>query len=397
MNFKNIFFSTLLGLSLVACQNFNSAKGSNAAPEGHKTSSGASAHLNFEPKRDQLPFHPRGLDYDSTMSTLAFGSCANQDQPQPLWKTISDSNAQLFVFMGDNIYASSESQKPLKAQYQKLDKIPEYIAIREKVPFMAIWDDHDYGQNDGGADNPQKEEAKKDFLQYWRYVSDAIERNQQGLYHAKIFGPSNKLVQVIMLDTRWNRSPLVKSTVEGKKFEPTKDKKTTILGEEQWDWLEDELKEKADVRFIVSSIQVIPDGHTYEKWGNFPHEKERLFNLLKKTKAKNVVLLSGDRHIGSIAKTQIDGYGDLYEITASSINRPSNLEENDPTYLSPAFSKENFALANIDWENSKLTVELRNLKNEVVQSVDVPVKIEKRKPDPVKKEKKKKKRKKRRH
>lgn len=113
-------------------------------------------------------------------------------------------------------------------------------------------------------------------------------------------------------------------------------------------------------------------------------------------KTKNVVFISGDRHLGAISKTNIEGLGEVYEITASAINRPSNLIENDPSYLSPAFAQENFALAKIDWDQSKLIVELKNLKNEVVQSIDVPVKIEKRKPEPIKKEKKKK-RKKRRH
>lgn len=400
---NNKFYLALpLVLVLISCQ----TKGPHASPSSHESAevsshqktatgpNGASSHLSFVPAKNESPFVPRGLEYDSVLTTLAFGSCANQDQPQPLWKTILDNNPQLFVFMGDNIYASSPNQKPIKDQYKKMDKIPEYVAMREKVPFMATWDDHDFGQNDGGVDNPEKEEARKQFLAYWRYVNDATERKQKGLYHAKIFGPSHRLVQVIMLDTRWSRSPLEKSSNPSRKFEATQDKKTTILGEEQWEWLEEELREKADVRFIVSSIQVIPEDHGFEKWGNFPHEKQRLFQLIKKTNAKNVIFVSGDRHIGTISKTNLPGYGDLFEVTASSINRPTSLEESDKTYLFPSYNKENFGLAKIDWESSQFTFELKNLSNEVVQAVNIPVKLEKRKPEPIPKEKKKKRKKK---
>lgn len=400
MTFKKLFLTSVACLFVVSCQSTVIAQsGAKELTSAQKTISGpngASSHLSFVPAKETLPFFPRGLEYDSVMTSLAFGSCANQDMPQPIWKTILNTSPHLFVFMGDNVYASSPSQKPLKDQYAKMDKIPEYISIREKIPFMAIWDDHDYGQNDGGFDNPDKEAAKNDFLSYWRYVKDATERKQEGLYHAKIFGPSHRLVQVIMLDTRWNRSPLVKSDVEGRKFEPTSDKKASLLGEAQWKWLEQELNEKADIRFIVSSIQLIPNDHGFEKWGNFPAEKERFFDLLRKTKSKNVVILSGDRHIGAVSKLPIPGYGDLFEITSSSINKPANIDEKDLTYLFPAYNKENFGLAQIDWDNSKLLIELRNINNEVIQSIDVPVKLEKRKIEVIKPEKKKRRHKKNR-
>ena len=333
---------------------------------------------------------PRGLDYSKTVDKFAFSSCANQDQPQPIWKTILAQDPNLFIFMGDNIYASRPEQRPFSEQYNKLDKIPEYRDVREKIPIMAIWDDHDYGQNDGGRDNPDKEMARKEFLNYWNYVRDSIGLNQGPLYHSKIIGGTSidkkrrrqisktvPSVHFIMLDTRWNRDPLIKNTDETqplKKYLPNPDPKATILGETQWEWLEEELKKPVDLKILVSSIQVIAEDHGFEKWGNFPKEKEKLYDLIKKTKPKNLVILSGDRHFGAVAQTEIKGWGTLYDLTASSINKDSDLDEKDSSYQGEIYKKENFGLASIDWTARNVKFEIKDIDGKTVNAVELKIK-----------------------
>src|SRR5207253_7992032 len=117
---------------------------------------------------------------------------ANQDLPQPIWTAISSNNPDLFLFMGDSIQTSKPEQRRLMDQYRKLDRIQEYRAFREKVPFMATWDDQDFGP--------------KEFLQYWTYVANSTSFGQKGIYHAKIIGPKKKQVQIVMLDTRTFRT-----------------------------------------------------------------------------------------------------------------------------------------------------------------------------------------------
>ena len=329
-----------------------------------------------------LSIIPRGIDFSKAPEVVAFGSCANQDAPQPLWPVIASNSPELFLFMGDNIYANRPEQKPMSQQYWKLTKISTFKNFREKVPFLVTWDDGDYGQSDGGADYSEKEVSKKEFLNFWPYVKDSLGFNQGGIYHAKIIGGVKKKqpsLQVIMLDTRYFRSPLKPNPdVEKeplKQYIPNEDPKATMLGEQQWIWLEEQLKRPADVRFIVSSIQFIPEQHGFEKWANMPKEKERFINLLKKTQAKNVFILSGDRHIGIISKQEIKGYGPLYEITASSINKNSTLEETDTAYIGKPFLQENFGVALLQWKNRKVTFQLKNIKNEIINSIDVPIKM----------------------
>lgn len=317
----------------------------------------------------------REIDSSVRMDRVAFGSCANQDEPQPIWKAIEAARPDLFLFTGDNIYGSWSGQQPIAEQYRKLDQVKEYRVVREKVPFMATWDDHDFGQRDGGNDWSGKDAARTDFTNYWTYTRTSLPLEQGGVYHAKILGPKSQRTQVIMLDTRYYRSPLKERPgFEGKAINYIPQDEGTILGEAQWQWLEAELKKPAEVRFVVSSIQLIADDPKFEKWGNFPKERQRFFDLIKSTRAKNVVLISGDRHIASIAKLNLPGYGDLYDVTASSLNRPNKYPDADSHYVGSTFNQENFGLAEINWQNKKIFVQIRDLHGAPVNTVEIKLK-----------------------
>lgn len=324
----------------------------------------------------------RSLDTSKELTLIGLGSCSDQNQPQPIWKTIKQANPQLFIMMGDNVYASKKDDKPIVDQYIKMNQIAEYKELREAIPFLAMWDDHDYGQNDGGGDNPEKDEARRVFLNYWSYLKFTMPKDQQGIYHSRMIGSNKRKVQIILLDTRWDRSPLVKNpnynpetnTEQPPKiFLPSEDPKARILSEEQWKWLDQELAKPANLRLIVSSIQLIPNDHYFEKWGNFPKERERFFNLLKKRKAKNTVILSGDRHLASIAKEEVKGLGTIYEVTASSLNKPSrnSTPEIDKSYTAPSFLKTNFGTLLIDWSKRTLSAKIVDIDNKTQLEQDI--------------------------
>ena len=93
------------------------------------------------------------------------------------------------------------------------------------------------------------------------------------------------------------------------------------VGDRQWGWLERQLRQPAELRLVVSSIQVIPEEHGFERWANLPRERERLFELIRSNGANGMVLLSGDRHLAEISRLpfEVVGYS-LYEVTSSSMN-----------------------------------------------------------------------------
>ncbi|NNE50115.1 MAG: alkaline phosphatase family protein, partial [Altererythrobacter sp.] len=140
----------------------------------------------------------------------------------------------------------------------------------------------------------------------------------------------------------------------------------------QWEWLEQELAKPADLRIVVSSIQVITDAHDYEAWENLPLERKRLYAMLAGREDSGLVLLSGDRHAGGIY-TDIPEAADgerMWELTSSSMNYSfSSTERNtarepDPKRLTDFISEENFGLVEIDWEAKTFTMSMRGNQGE---------------------------------
>ena len=148
---------------------------------------------------------------EKAITKIAWGSCANQDKEQKIWDAISERNPELFLFIGDNIYADTRDPQIMAQKYQKLANIPEFKKFRAKTPFLTIWDDHDYGENDAGGDYPMKEESRRQFCDFWEIPKDSPRRTREdGIYTSQIIGPNGKRVQIILPDLRYNRTPIKK-------------------------------------------------------------------------------------------------------------------------------------------------------------------------------------------
>ncbi len=271
---------------------------------------------------------------DTVVERIAFGSCAKQDQPQPIWDAVVAGKPQRFLFIGDNIYGDSQDMNVLRAKYALLGAQPGYLKLKQTCPILATWDDHDYGANDGGADYPQRRESQQVFLDFFGAPADDVRRTREGVYSAQIVGPPGKRVQFILLDTRYFRSPLkgiVNTSEPGEGFRgrygANEEPGATILGETQWKWLAEQLRQPAELRIIASSFQVVADEHGWEMWGNFPQERRRLFQTIRDAQSAGVVLISGDRHLAEISRLpaeHTDGVGyPLFDVTSSSLNAPS--------------------------------------------------------------------------
>jgi hypothetical protein len=219
------------------------------------------------------------------LTRIAFGSCAHQAKPQPIWDAVLDYHPELFIFTGDNVYGdvTSAAVTELREAYARAAAIEGYAEVRATVPVLATWDDHDYGRNDAGADFAHKAAAKQLFLDFWRVPHDDPRRTRDGIYHAETIGPEGMRVQIVLLDTRSFRSPL-RSTgqpgIPGKgPYLPDPDPAKTMLGAAQWAWLRTQLMQPAELRLIVSSVQVLAEGHGWEGWGNLPFERTKLLDL----------------------------------------------------------------------------------------------------------------------
>ena len=306
---------------------------------------------------------------DGPVERVAFGSCAKHWQPQPIWDAIIDKRPDLFLFLGDNIYGDTDgrtawlvSKGQMIGEWNRLADKPEFQRARAAFPFLATWDNHDYGSHAGGAEFPVKEETKEAFLNFFGEPANSPRWERSGVYDAKIFGPDGKRVQIILLDTKFNRSAFKKDPIPKEErlkagkvggYSPDRDKNKTHLGAEQWAWLGAELKKPAELRLICSSTQVIPDQKGMDEWGNFPRERQRLLDLV--ASAGNAIILSGNVHFAEISRDPGTGLNEFTSSGMTHINESYGQADNRYRVGNPMIDL-NFGLVEIDWDSGTVVL-----------------------------------------
>ena len=307
--------------------------------------------------------HPFAPPSAKKIIRITATSCAQQDPSLPYgrgptyyaaWDQLAAANADIVLLTGDNVYGDCDPQNldscpRLEKAYHTLAGIESYSRFNASQFVMATYDDHDFGINNGGKDSPWKYEAQRLFLNFFGVPLDDPRRSRDGIYTSQTFGPPGKRVQIIMLDTRFFLDKL----------------KATVLGEAQWKWLSEQLsKQDVNLRFLVSSFQVL--GNRYETWSNIAQvDLGRLWNLLDAKGACNVILVSGDRHIGGFYKLSENSdvkTPPLLEVTSSSLTHTWDTAPPEPGETriprNPLVRENHFAQLNIDWEDGEVTVSM---------------------------------------
>lgn len=284
---------------------------------------------------------------------IAFGSCIQQGRPAPVLETAAGLKPDLFILLGDNIYADTTDMDAMRAKYAALKAKPEFQRLSRTCPLLATWDDHDYGENDAGAEYSAKKASQSAFLDFLSEPADSPRRRQEGVYSSCLLGPPEERIQVILLDTRYFRSPLARAAIrrEGQgPYESDTDPEKTLLGEEQWRWLETQLRVPARLRILASSIQVVAREHAWERWDEFPRERERLYDLIRQTGAEGVLVISGDRHHGELSRDPEGAGYPLIDLTSSSLNQPGHPNDEPNRFrVGPRVRDSNVGLIEVDW------------------------------------------------
>ena len=294
-----------------------------------------------EPAAAPLPAPPR--------FRIAFGSCNDTRRPQPIWAAIRAQSPDVWVWLGDNVYADTTDMTAMRGLYDALRAEPGYAALRASTHVIGTWDDHDYGHNNAGREYPRRAEAQQVLLDFLDEPPNTPRRAQEGVYASYDFGTPPHQVRVILLDTRYHRDPIGSGG--------------DLLGGVQWTWLEQQLRgSPAAVHVIGSSVQVVAEEHPFEKWANFPAAREHLLRLISESGAANPVVISGDRHFAELSRLVLPPAGpELYDLTSSSLNRPwKDASEVNRHRVGPLYPLPNFGVVDIDWAARRIVLQIRD-------------------------------------
>ncbi|RMX56823.1 hypothetical protein pdam_00009939 [Pocillopora damicornis] len=224
---------------------------------------------------------------ETTINRIAFGTVYADTKVAPLLWTPSPLNEMVEKF----------NYLKFSSEYQEF--------LRSGIKVLGVWDDHDYGMNNGGKHYKDRLQAQGIYLDFLDEPAESIRRRREGTYVSYSFGTGNKSIKLILLDTRSHL-----------KWGPECD----ILGAEQWSWLETQLSDPnpAGLTIIGSGIQVISDVPYTDRWTGCPSSYDRLIWLVQRN--PRVILISGDVHFGefSCLNSTSTGYP-LYEVTSSGL------------------------------------------------------------------------------
>ena len=333
-----------------------------------------------------LPKAPAGKSLpasDAVISKVLLGSCLDEEKgPSAALMSLANEEADLFLMVGDNVYGDRDGPayvnndpdlEELQESFADLAAREDFQRVRQNIPMMVAWDDHDFGANDGGWNFPFRSYAERIHEVFWG-LDDQDVGQWPGTYYARTFGPEGQRTQVIMLDTRFFRAELTPTDDWGargkERYLPAPEgSMQDMLGAAQWTWLENQLQQAADIRLIASSIQIMPTTHGWEAWSTMPEERQRLFDLIAKTDASGVVFLSGDRHSAFIYEEADMLPYTANELTSSSLNVSfaTETDEMDARQIGASFPPENYGAVEIDWAGQMVTLQIKDNAGAVVR------------------------------
>ena len=256
---------------------------------------------------------------DAPDFTVAFGSCnyINEealDRPgkgygsgYEIYESIHAKNPNIMLWGGDNVYlreADWDSKTGIYHRYTHSRSIKELQPLLASTQNFAIWDDHDFGPNDGDRSFYFKYETQNAFKNFWANKTYGTDANQkEGIYSTFNWGDA----QFFLLDDRFFF--FFNDRLTGEK---------TIIGSIQFEWLIDALSSsKATFKLIVIGGQVLNPSARFENYENYPKEKEKLLSEIEANKIKGVLFLTGDRHFSELSKLNRENTYPLYDWTVS--------------------------------------------------------------------------------
>lgn len=244
---------------------------------------------------------------------VALGSCvylndAGDPQPGkdfPIFQSIFEQRPDLMLWLGDNIYLRPRdyySEAGMDFRYRQLRALPSLQGLMGNLPHYAIWDDHDYGDNDAESSYRLRPESFKLFQRYWANPSYGTPE-APGVF--SYFERED--AAFFLTDNRYYRAA-----------NDNPDPNRSYFGAQQWQWLKDALSTSpARFKFLVMGNQILNTQSPTENMHSYTRAYAEFLNWLREDGPPGVMILSGDRHHSELLKRERPGRYPLYEWTVS--------------------------------------------------------------------------------
>lgn len=288
-------------------------------------------------------------------SKIAIVSCLSdyyKEEQKVIWSQLSSDKPDVVLFIGDNVYIDTGIYRKLPVTPYQIWKrwfetrtTVHYSYLPKLIPTMAIWDDHDYGKNNGGAGYANADSALDAIHAFMpNPLAESYKRGPGAGYTIK-----SKNLDIIFLD---NRS-----------FRQVDDEDGDHLGQKQLKVLKRFLTQNKKKKLVIKGDQFFGGYHRFESYqGNHPVEFGQFLQIVYPFK-DDVFLISGDRHISETMN--VDG---LREITSSPVHSkvfPDSFnDEKNPYRLFGMGDKFNYVLMDFDWASSLVNVIVRDIDNQ---------------------------------
>ncbi|MBD3354280.1 MAG: hypothetical protein GF364_22550 [Candidatus Lokiarchaeota archaeon] len=250
---------------------------------------------------------------DSGSFKVGFGGGAGfTPEHEYMWNTILSHYPDAFLLLGDNVYIDTpETPETQRYCYYRRQCRDEYRNFSSSTPIYAIWDDHDFGDNDCTSSLSLDEPNwKLDVLEIFKqnfvnpFYSNSTEH--PGVWFNFTIGD----VDFFMLDCRFYRQ------------NPKEFNTPSMLGPYQKQWLLDSLnKSDASYKVIASSVPWAYNTKpgSLDTWDGFPKEREDLFSFIEDEEIEGVILLSADRHRSDAWLIERENGYDFYDFESSKL------------------------------------------------------------------------------
>ena len=257
--------------------------------------------------------------------TFALGSCFFLADADPRWPgrdyggeygifdAIAAKKPDLMLWLGDNVYLQQPDifdPSSMAARYRRQRGFEPLQPLLTATTHLAIWDDHDYGPNDGDASYVLKGETLRLFGRYWPNPGFGMP-DTPGAFGAAHYGD----VLFFLLDDRYYRSP--------NRWPDGPDK--TMFGAQQLQWLKQALVSapRSSIKIVAGGSQFWKRAGRFEGWHQFATERLAFADWLVAQKIEGLVFLSGDRHYSELLKIERPGAYPLHEFTSSPLTSRS--------------------------------------------------------------------------